>query len=74
LNIFISYSGSLNSLELGLFNNIKIDQKRQEGSTFHYLVGTEAKINYKQADIAVFQGHHLDPLNKNIKAIFPATT
>jgi NADH dehydrogenase/NADH:ubiquinone oxidoreductase subunit G len=22
----------------------------------------------------VFQGHHLDPLNKNIKAIFPATT
>ena len=54
-NVLELYSGKINTLELGFFNNIKFNKNTKK---IFYLLNTENLYNKGNNDFVIFQGHH----------------
>jgi NADH-quinone oxidoreductase subunit G len=67
--ILSNYTGKLNVLELGFFNNNKICNNNY--SNIYYLIGVEDCKNIKKNDLVIFQGHHNDLIRTRFDIILP---
>jgi len=67
-NILHNSVGKINLLELGFYNNKKLNINKPN---IYYLIGTDAIKNIKQNDLIIFQGHHNDKMRLNFDVILP---
>ncbi len=67
--ILSNYTGKLNALELGFFNNNKIINN--DFPNLLYLIGVENCKNIKKDDLVIFQGHHNDTIRTRFDIILP---
>jgi NADH-quinone oxidoreductase subunit G len=66
------FTGKINVLELGLFNNKnKINNNKQ---SLFYLINNETTTNIKENDFVIFQGHHNENLRTKFDIILPSLT
>lgn len=68
--ILSNYTGKLNALELGFFNNNKIIINNNYPNLL-YLIGIEDYKNIKDNDLVIFQGHHNDAIRTRFDIILP---
>lgn len=65
-----SFTGKLNILELGFFNN-KQKYLNNKFDNLFYLIGVEDCKNIKKTDFVIFQGHHNDKIRTKFDVILP---
>jgi len=66
------FTGKINVLELGLFNNKnKINNNKK---SLFYLINNETTTNIKENDFVIFQGHHNESLRTKFDIILPSLT
>ena len=70
-NVLELYSGKINTLELGFFNNIKFNKNTKK---IFYLLNTENLYNKGNNDFVIFQGHHNYKNRWNFDVILPSVT
>ncbi len=70
-NVLELYSGKINTLELGFFNNIKFNKNTKK---VFYLLNTENLLNKGDNDFVIFQGHHSYKNRLNFDVILPTVT
>lgn len=70
-NVLEMYSGKINALEVGFFNNVKFSKNTKK---VFYLLNTENLTNKGKDDFIIFQGHHNYKNRLEFDVILPSVT